>query len=109
MPARRQSLKLRNAFKSGKVFDPRSFLATAGIGRTLRHYSAKEVIFTEGERADTILYIQQGRVRLSVLSKQGKEATIALLGRAISWVKDASPRINSCERQRQRRLLIAPF
>jgi CRP-like cAMP-binding protein len=43
-------------------------------------HSPKQVIFTQGERADAILYIQQGRVRLSVLSKQGKEATIALLG-----------------------------
>jgi CRP-like cAMP-binding protein len=60
MPARRQALKLRNALKSGTVFNPRSFLATAGIGRTLRRYNGKQVIFAEGERADTILYIAAG-------------------------------------------------
>jgi CRP-like cAMP-binding protein len=64
----------------GTIFDPKTFLATAGIGKTVRCYTSKQVIFTQGERAETILYIQQGRVRLSVLSKQGKEATIALLG-----------------------------
>jgi CRP-like cAMP-binding protein len=62
------------------LFDPKAFLATAGIGRTVRRYTSKQVIFSQGERADTVLYIQQGRIRLSVLSKQGKEATIALLG-----------------------------
>ncbi len=50
------------------------------MGRTLRRYRPKQVIFSQGERADSVLYIQEGRARLSVLSKQGKEATIALLG-----------------------------
>jgi CRP/FNR family transcriptional regulator, cyclic AMP receptor protein len=80
MPLPRQSPKRLRPLKPSTVFDPRAFLATAGIGRILRHYSPKQVIFSQGERADTILYIQQGRVKLSVLSKHGKEATIALLG-----------------------------
>ena len=80
MPYRRQSLKRLRRPTPAVSFDPKAFLATAGIGKTLRRYSTKQVIFTQGEPADTILYIQQGRVRLSVLSKQGKEATIALLG-----------------------------
>jgi CRP/FNR family transcriptional regulator, cyclic AMP receptor protein len=80
MPVRRQSPRRLRSLKETTVFDPKVFLATAGIGRTLRHYSPKQVIFSQGERADTVLYIQQGTVRLSVLSKQGKEATIALLG-----------------------------
>jgi CRP-like cAMP-binding protein len=66
--------------KPGILFDPRAFLATAGVGKTVRLYDSKQILFSQGERADSILYIQQGRVRLSVLSKQGKEATIALLG-----------------------------
>jgi CRP/FNR family transcriptional regulator, cyclic AMP receptor protein len=78
---RRQSPKrLRGAQSPRTTFDPKDFLASSGIGKTLRRYSPKQVIFSQGERADTVLYIQQGRVRLSVLSKQGKEATIALLG-----------------------------
>jgi CRP-like cAMP-binding protein len=66
--------------KPSKIFDPKAFLATAGAGRTVRLYRAKQVIFTQGEAADHVFYIQQGRVKLSVVSKQGKEATIALLG-----------------------------
>jgi CRP-like cAMP-binding protein len=80
MPPSRASLKAVRSRKPGVLFDPKTLLATAGIGRTVRRYNSKQVIFSQGERADTVLYIQQGRVRLSVLSKQGKEATIALLG-----------------------------
>ena len=61
-------------------FDPRSFLATAGIGKVLRHYVPKEALLSQGGLADTVFYIQTGRVRLAVFSKQGREATIALLG-----------------------------
>jgi len=61
-------------------FDPESFLATAGVGRTLVNLPKKEVLFTQGEHADTIFYIQKGRLKLTVVSKRGKEATIALLG-----------------------------
>lgn len=66
--------------KSSKRFDPYAFLANAGIGRTVHHYRPKQTIFSQGERADVVYFIQKGTVRLSVLSKQGKEATIALLG-----------------------------
>jgi len=54
-------------------------LTQAGIGRTVHHYSPKQTIFSQGERAEAVFYIQAGRVRLSVLSDQGREATIALL------------------------------
>jgi CRP/FNR family cyclic AMP-dependent transcriptional regulator len=63
-----------------KLFDPRKFLTNAGIGRTIQNYRSKQNIFSQGKRADAVYYIQEGRVRLSVVSKQGKEATIALLG-----------------------------
>ena len=61
-------------------FDPKDFLASAGLGRTVHHYKPRQIIHSQGETADAVFYIQEGRVRLSVLSKQGKEATIALLG-----------------------------
>jgi CRP/FNR family cyclic AMP-dependent transcriptional regulator len=61
-------------------FDPEKFLASAGIGKTIREYAPKSPIFSQGESANSVFYIQKGRVRLSVVSKQGKEATIALLG-----------------------------
>lgn len=65
----------------GKVrpFDPKDFLAQSGAGRTLQQYRKKRKIFAQGDAADAVFYIQKGRVKLSVLSKQGKEATIALL------------------------------
>jgi CRP/FNR family transcriptional regulator, cyclic AMP receptor protein len=68
------------ARKETKLFDPTVFLATVGLGRTLRRYRPKQAVFSQGDPADAVFYIRQGKVRLSVLSKQGKEATIALLG-----------------------------
>jgi CRP-like cAMP-binding protein len=70
----------RVAQKQTKLFDPQVFLASVGAGRTVRHYHPKQAIFSQGDRADAVFYIREGKVRLSVLSKQGKEATIALLG-----------------------------
>ena len=66
--------------KQTKIFDPKVFLAGVGAGRGVHHYRPKQVIFSQGDRADAVFYIREGKVKLSVLSKQGKEATIALLG-----------------------------
>ncbi len=63
-----------------KLFDPNEFLASAGLGRSVHRYKQRQIVFSQGDTADAVYYIQEGRVRLSVLSKQGKEATIALLG-----------------------------
>jgi len=78
---------LRNSPSRGQVprqrsslFDPKTFLTQAGIGRTIRRFRRKQIVFSQGEPADAVFYLQEGRVRLSVLSKQGKEATITLLG-----------------------------
>lgn len=60
-------------------FDPVSFLATAGVGRKVVNLAKKEVLFTQGEPANTIFYLQKGKVKLTVVSERGKEATIALL------------------------------
>jgi CRP/FNR family cyclic AMP-dependent transcriptional regulator len=80
MPSRRRLPTPRRAKKQTEVFDPQAFLRNAGIGRTVHSYKPKQAVFSQGERADAVFYLQEGRVRLSVLSKQGKEATIALLG-----------------------------
>jgi CRP/FNR family cyclic AMP-dependent transcriptional regulator len=61
-------------------FDPATFLASAGVGRRIVHLGTKERAFAQGDPADSIFYIQSGRIRISVISKAGKEATIALLG-----------------------------
>jgi CRP/FNR family transcriptional regulator, cyclic AMP receptor protein len=63
-----------------RTFDPKTFLAQAGLGRTILQYPKNKVIFAQGEPCDAVFYIQDGRVKLTVLSTQGKEATIALLG-----------------------------
>jgi CRP/FNR family transcriptional regulator, cyclic AMP receptor protein len=60
-------------------FDPAAFLATAGVGRTLVNLPKKQLLFSQGEAADAVFYIQKGRLKLTVVSKRGKEATIALL------------------------------
>lgn len=77
---RRLPARARRARKQTKPFDPRVFLAQAGIGRTVRRYLPKQAVFSQGDRANAVFYIQEGRVRLSVLSRQGREATIGLLG-----------------------------
>ena len=61
-------------------FDPADFLASAGVGKTLLKLKKKQALFSQGDPADTIFFLQTGRVKLSVVSKSGKEATIALLG-----------------------------
>ncbi len=62
-----------------KKFDAKTFLANIGQGRRLLEFSKKKSIFTQGEHADAIFYLQQGKVKLSVVSQQGKEAVIGLL------------------------------
>jgi CRP-like cAMP-binding protein len=69
-----------NAKKLADHFDPAEFLANAGFGKTIREYAPKAVIFSQGDSAGSVFYIQTGRVRLSVVSKQGKEATLGLFG-----------------------------
>jgi CRP/FNR family cyclic AMP-dependent transcriptional regulator len=60
-------------------FDPDTFLATIGEGRKLLSVPKKEMIFAQGDAADAVFYIQKGQVRLTVVSKVGKEATIAIV------------------------------
>jgi len=81
IPPRRLLVRKNPARKQLKDFDPKIFLSTVSVGKTLLHYRAKQAIFSQGDSADAVFFIQEGRVKLSVLSKQGKEATIALLGK----------------------------
>jgi CRP/FNR family cyclic AMP-dependent transcriptional regulator len=66
--------------KKKREFDPKNFLATIGTGRKLLSIPGKQTIFTQGDGADAVFYIQKGKVRLTVVSKIGKEATIGILG-----------------------------
>jgi len=65
--------------KKGRAFDPRKFLATIGDGRKVVVFSKKQIIFAQGDMADAIFYIQEGKVRLNVVSKIGREATLGIL------------------------------
>jgi CRP/FNR family transcriptional regulator, cyclic AMP receptor protein len=63
-----------------KTFRPAAFLASAGAGRTIVHLKKGQNVFSQGDAATVVFYIQTGKIKLSVISKRGKEATIALLG-----------------------------
>ena len=63
-----------------REFDPKEFLATIGQGRKVVVFPKKQTIFTQGDAADAVFYIQQGKVKLTVVSKIGKEATLGILG-----------------------------
>jgi CRP/FNR family cyclic AMP-dependent transcriptional regulator len=66
--------------EGGVSFDPQVFLATVGAARTITQCPKDYKIFSQGDLAENVFYIQEGRVKLKVLSKQGKEAVIAILG-----------------------------
>jgi CRP-like cAMP-binding protein len=62
------------------AFDPKLFLAKVGEGKTIRSYRRNQLVFSQGDAAEAIFYIQKGKVKLTVVSTHGKEAVIAILG-----------------------------
>ena len=66
--------------KHQRNFDPHAFLSTIGKGREMLSFENKKTIFTQGDPTDGIFFIQTGKIRLSVVSEAGKEATLAILG-----------------------------
>jgi CRP/FNR family transcriptional regulator, cyclic AMP receptor protein len=67
------------AAKKKREFDPNTFLATIGEGRKMLAVPKKQMVFAQGDAADAVFYIQKGKVRLTVVSKTGKEATIGIV------------------------------
>jgi CRP-like cAMP-binding protein len=67
------------ATKKIRDFDPNTFLATIGKGRTIVSFQKKQTIFAQGSPADAVFHIQQGKVKLTVVSNNGKEATLGIL------------------------------
>ena len=61
-------------------FEPATFLESAGRGRTISKYRPKDIVFAQGEDADAVFYIKKGKVKITVISKQGREAVVAVLG-----------------------------
>jgi CRP/FNR family transcriptional regulator, cyclic AMP receptor protein len=68
------------AIKKSREFNPDTFLATIGEGRKNLTFATKQAIFAQGDLADAVFYIQKGKVKLTVVSKTGREATLGLLG-----------------------------
>lgn len=67
--------------KSTPKFDANAFLARIGDGRSTRDYERDEIIFSQGDPAEAVFFIQRGKVKVSVVSEQGKEAVVAMLGK----------------------------
>src|SRR3984893_6216304 len=66
--------------KPAKIeFDPQAFLARVGAGKAILNIKKNQHIFEQGDVADTVFYLQKGRVKLTVLSEQGKEAVVGIL------------------------------
>ncbi|WOJ91657.1 Crp/Fnr family transcriptional regulator (plasmid) [Methylocapsa polymorpha] len=61
-------------------FNPKSFLAKVGEGRSIGKYHKDQTVFCQGDPADAVFYIQKGKVKIAVVSEQGKEAVVAILG-----------------------------
>jgi CRP/FNR family cyclic AMP-dependent transcriptional regulator len=61
------------------MFDPKKFLAKVGVGKTILEFQKNQHVFEQGDIADTVFYIQKGKVKLTVVSEQGKEAVVAIL------------------------------
>src|SRR5450432_2208444 len=66
--------------KAKLPFDPKVFLAKVNGGRSISNYRKDQIVFTQGAPADSVFYIQSGKVKKTVLSEQGKEAVVALFG-----------------------------
>ena len=65
--------------KRRALFDPKSFLAKVGEGRSIGTYCKDRIVFSQGDPADAVFYIQKGKVKVTVVSEQGKEAVVAIL------------------------------
>jgi CRP/FNR family cyclic AMP-dependent transcriptional regulator len=70
----------QNARSGSPAFNLKLFLDSAGFGRTVGKFEAKETIFSQGEPARNVLYLQEGGVKLTVVNEVGKEAVVAILG-----------------------------
>ena len=75
-------MKSQKPKKNGKagVFNPQEFLDTAGVARKIAEYHRRESIYTQGDAADSVMYVQKGGVKLSVVNGSGKEAVVAMFG-----------------------------
>ena len=71
---------MKRKAKKKPPFDPKAFLAKVDGGQTISNYSKNQIVFDQGDPADSVFYIQKGKAKVTVLSEQGKEAVVAILG-----------------------------
>ena len=76
------NMKPKKLKKNGKAdsFDPQAFLDTAGVARTIAEFRRGESIYSQGEAAESVMYVQKGGVKFSVVNGSGKEAVVAMFG-----------------------------
>src|SRR5690348_16457464 len=83
-PTRRMPAKLRRppptVDSRRPVFDVQLFLESAGLGRIVSKFRGKETIVAQGDPANSVMYIQEGGLKLTVVNETGKEAIVAILG-----------------------------
>src|SRR6185437_4308023 len=81
-----QGARMSNQSKAPKIskgarrFDSAEFLETTAKGRIISAHKKKQVVFAQGDSADSVFYIKKGKIKVTVVSKQGKEAVVAILG-----------------------------
>jgi CRP/FNR family transcriptional regulator, cyclic AMP receptor protein len=80
MTTKKLKTELRLPAKKPASFDPQAFLDSAGVLKKIAEYRRGESIFTQGDMANTVMYIQRGGVKLSVVNGSGKEAVVAMFG-----------------------------
>jgi CRP/FNR family transcriptional regulator, cyclic AMP receptor protein len=90
------------AIKRKASFNPKSFLAKVDGDRSIATYPSDQIVFSQGDPADSVFYIQRGKVKVTVVSEQGKEAVVAILERTISSAKDVWPARSSVWRRSER-------
>ena len=95
-------LKQITSARKRPEFNPLAFLSTIGDGREMLSFQKKEIVFTQGDSTDGLFFIQKGKVRLSVVTEGGKEATLAILGErdffgeSVAWPAS----FDACRQQR---------
>jgi len=70
---------MRRVPQTNATFDPQTFLAVVGAGQSVTIYNERQPVFAQGDPADALFYIHKGRIKLTVVSRQGKEAVVAIL------------------------------
>ncbi|HEV3374913.1 MAG TPA: Crp/Fnr family transcriptional regulator [Candidatus Acidoferrum sp.] len=76
----RSNKKTRGISEEKGAFDAQAFLDSAGVARKVRAFKRAEVVYSQGDAAKSVMYLQEGGVKLSVVSEAGKEAVVAILG-----------------------------